>query len=156
MIWKKHTRKTRGHVVFVICCVALKTLCSLVAFCGRKMEKIWLKSIPKPRKKTLAYEGFEPAHCTVITAWLKESYLGPKKLCANLNGHFLIWWIFFSSKLINLCRKFKKSKKHKFPQVKKILHLLWILIPLETTQLLLLTITLYQFCTTWKNKTKKI
>jgi len=26
---------------------------------------------------------------------------------------------FFSSKLINLCRKFKKAKKHKFPPVNK-------------------------------------
>ena len=77
------------------------------------------KKYTQTKKKTLAYEGFEPAQCTVITAWFKRKLLRAQKALCQFKWAFSYLMNFFSSKLINLCRKFKKSKKHKFPQVKK-------------------------------------
>jgi len=57
------------------------------------------KKYTQTKKKTLAYEGFEPAQCTVITAWFKRKLLRAQKALCQFKWAFSYLMNFFLLKI---------------------------------------------------------
>ena len=57
------------------------------------------KKYTQTKKKTLAYEGFEPAQCTVITAWFKRKLLRAQKALCQFEWAFSYLMNFFLLKI---------------------------------------------------------